>query len=766
MFSFQSLIAELEGRGDCIEALELAQTAWLYPIQVDVSADTIINYVIPKHVAPISVYSVEEMRLMLTDDRKVFPVKQHPGAKSRVNVFFRDVFCKSSTYDLLYHKRARVIFIQHTRHLNMTNDVATGLFIWLYAAVHHFSDEQCARIVSNFNDEALLKRLSTVTKTSGIGNDNRKAVLCELTTLYGRAVGAVDWAKEDKFRTDLDTFLSEKAAVFDDAVLRAAVDEVMREECGTVHFDGLDNYWSKRWLFTKAGSHQRRIEREVFGHTITGKQATRREFAESVQDNVLLQSPPMALAGKSEKLEHGKSRALYGCDTINYYHFDYILRPVERVWRNKHALLQANAGDNMKLYTKLSSSDDTYHIMADYDDYNSQHTTRAKQIVFESLRDHCAPGEDASAVFQWAIDSLANEYIDVDGTMVKTVGTLLSGHRATTFINTILNRAYIKIILRGVEVESYHSGDDVYMSANRSDIVQEVAERLRNSVVRMNPMKQAFGSISGEFLRASFTKTGAIGYLARAVSSCVSGNWTVEQELGSDEYIQTILSHIWTITMRAGVMMGPCLQQTVYRRLPLLTFYVPSIVMLRCSVNYSPVYNRHNLINAVLVRFTTKVKMRRNDRSRLSFATDCYLSKHVNLELLKLANLTPGDVKGLMLEASYTEPAAESRKVDGVDQYCAHVNHMRRASSIKALKGELSTIVPLSYFKSRLSRQQLVSILRALGIEEGRDAYVTAWGKTANHVSTMTPLSYSSMRAYARGVDVATEVTSAYTMAV
>ncbi len=61
---------------------------------------------------------------------------------------------------------------------------------------------------------------------------------------------------------------------------------------------------------------------------------------EAVHTNFLLQTPPGATVSKSEKFEHGKTRALYACDSVHYFHFDAPCTEIERCWANNRAILQ------------------------------------------------------------------------------------------------------------------------------------------------------------------------------------------------------------------------------------------------------------------------------------------------------------------------------------------------------------------------------------------------------------------------------------------
>lgn len=79
--------------------------------------------------------------------------------------------------------------------------------------------------------------------------------------------------------------------------------------------------------------------------------------------------------------------------------------------------------------------------MLDYDDYNARHPLEYQQMVIEELVAHS--GYDP-VLGQRLADSFNNMYLFRPDTREpqQLKGTLMSGHRATTFINSVLNYAY------------------------------------------------------------------------------------------------------------------------------------------------------------------------------------------------------------------------------------------------------------------------------------------------------------------------------------
>jgi hypothetical protein len=294
-----------------------------------------------------------------------------------------------------------------------------------------------------------------------------------------------------------------------------------------------DEYWSRRWLFTRAGAHSQYSEKEWFGYrTDLPERPTRREFAENCKENIVGEGEAKVDAGLSWKYEHGKTRAIYSCDTKSYFTFDYLLKPIESVWRNYRVLLDPGRTTQAYLCEKLSRAGD-YKFMLDFDDFNSQHTIRSMQICVEEV---CKDAPED--IRHWAVESFDSMFVHWESEGIRhkerMVGTLPSGHRATTFINTVLNAAYCRIMCGSImdRVSSWHTGDDVIAIGGEEDI-SRMAKLATESEFRANPSKQSVGSRCGEFLRMAITRKEARGYLARSVASIVSGNWVTETRLDS-----------------------------------------------------------------------------------------------------------------------------------------------------------------------------------------------------------------------------------------
>jgi len=210
-----------------------------------------------------------------------------------------------------------------------------------------------------------------------------------------------------------------------------------------------------------------------------------------------------------------------------------------------------------------------------------------------------------------------------------------------------------------------HAGDDVIVSGEE-DAVGSFVKRMVGSTVRLNPSKQGLGDKCGEFLRVSYTKKGCGGYLARAISSVVSGNWVSEKTLSSAEAVTNYANMAWTLMVRSGVRYaGSLLTTTVERRVPEVRQFAFEVCTGGISVMGSPVYGRQRGTSKMLMLSDSKKKSHvKEDAS--SFATDQFIKDHVSDGMLQAAGVSKARLRNLMLEVSYKD--RERKVISGLER--------------------------------------------------------------------------------------------------
>jgi hypothetical protein len=644
------------------------------------------------------------MAAQLVPDKLIAPLKSHPAAKTKVNVKLCDVLAGAKKY---FSDSWNDLAQFSASFFGMSNDQFSGWVMWFIIA-HQVDSALACRISECARDMTMLKDLSTTIKALGLNSTERGSLCCELNTLIGR--GSLPGDADDDVRTRIrkKDFLEEKAAVLDHGALRAAVKKVIAEEMVVQpRWVDPDTYWTRRWMYTKSGSHTRHIEDVVFGQRLDlPEQPTRREFAEAIKDNLVAIGSPEVWAGLSWKLENGKTRAIYGCDSRSYFTFDYLLRPVEAVWRNKVALLNPGVNLQSTLYPFLAK-EGPYYYMLDFDDYNSQHTLEAMKIVIEE-----ATVGAPEHVRNWAISSWDSMYVrwisSATGklTTEKMVGTLPSGHRATTFVNTILNAAYCRVVMGDDydKVQALHAGDDVIMWGPDTPLSSCIAS-VERSPLRVNRSKQSIGNVSGEFLRVAFNKKEAFGYLGRAISSTVSGNWVTEAKVSPRSYLDNFSRLGWTLANRSRVRnAGALLTYSLQERLGVDEQTAYEICTCRVSVGASPIMDDEPNDWTMLDISGGNAHFGRVDAGSACHATEDYLHNHVDMKLLEGAGVNPGALKALMLKASYKpreDPEIKTMRIKKLR--CPYTVQLGLVTAIHFKKRETTTNTAISLLEGLMS---------------------------------------------------------------
>jgi hypothetical protein len=580
------------------------------------------------------------------NDRDMFPLKSHAGAATKVNMFLSDV---ANDAVRVVGSRFVASVLALCKGRGLFNDQACGILCWVTVC----SLEGLDGIgLAGLSWESL-KELSNICKGLGVAASPLLHLLTEAHTLEGRGVRPVDWDVEMEKRLRPES-VSGMLAKFDSHVLRYAVRSVVAEERGVLRVPEWKDYWERRFSTTKAGAHNRKAGRAMpFGK----RELHKRNYVECVEYQPVCAIPPGGTVSVSEKLENGKSRALYALDTENYLRFDAPARALEKCWRNKKAILKPASERSGEQCEMRSQRLMRYKMMFDYADFNSAHTNEAMKIVIEEV----FSGMDREW-HKWLVDSIDNQWVKDPRDHVPKLmrGTLCSGHRLTTIINTVLNAAYMRIVLGDLYhvIHIEHVGDDVVASTNDGRIAEECVSRVTGSILNMQPDKQGFGEHCAEFLRISYTKGHAVGYFPRSVASAVSGNWVTTARLGIEEYTESVSNLMWTWRQRSQVNASAKLwRSTLVRRLRLTTHEADAWCDGRASVNGSPIWTccegavMHIRIHGSRMRGAVP---RRVDGVRLPRrAAADYAARDREYNLLLRLGATRRELDEVMLEASY-----------------------------------------------------------------------------------------------------------------
>jgi len=386
----------------------------------------------------------------------------------------------------------------------------SGIWLWEFSTV-----EQFAKTIKNKFTLRLkaLQNLVPIDLTPAF----------EMEVLVNRGVGSVDWDAEESNRTrpklaefDKTAILTECVKLFKRAYSTGSRPKKMKWE----------KYWKNRYQWAPTGAFHSQYPEDLM---FLAKDRLSRNKLDTLTKmpkrslEYFLNRPPQIRAWASTKYEWTKMRAIYGVDATNFILTGFAMGDCERTLSNIFPIGDTATEENVRRTVKEVLRNGVPFCF-DYEDFNSQHSTEAMKSVLEAyiLVFEKNLSQEQQAALVWAIDSLDDVKIrDDKQRWYQTKGTLLSGWRLTTFINTVLNYVYIQLLDTQIKV-STHNGDDVLAAVTRFSDVQQLMLSANKHKVRFQPQKCFLGA-TAEFLRIDHSRPGAGQYLARSISTYVHG---------------------------------------------------------------------------------------------------------------------------------------------------------------------------------------------------------------------------------------------------
>nr|UVG55928.1 putative RNA-dependent RNA polymerase [Poaceae Liege totivirus 4] len=447
------------------------------------------------------------------------------------------------------------------RHLRKIPDVsrATAATFLLFVMV---SRPQVAYIVATSRriwksktvDELVdvLKELSTPLKSMHSHEVCDLTEMFELQCLVNRGVGSVDWHKERSNRVNTDEVKVDPTRVYKEAMGIFSMGKLFGYRYRTLT---IDEYVKTRWEWAPGGSvHSQYYQDEPF-IADDFRQKTKFAALTSMPDKRvkdMFKRPPQIHAWASVKYEWAKQRAIYGVDLTSTVITNLALFRCEEVFKHKFPVGEEAAATRVhKRLTKMLDGSESFCY--DFDDFNAQHSTASMKAVLTAYYDtfEADMSPDQQSAMLWVIKSLNDVVIhnNLPGQKqeYKPRGTLLSGWRLTTFMNTALNYIYFKIAgcldLPGA-VDSVHNGDDVLVAIKNIKTAVDIHARMASINARAQPAKCNVFSV-GEFLRVEHkvSKDTGLGaqYLTRACATMIhSRTESQEPEKFTDSVKATI----------------------------------------------------------------------------------------------------------------------------------------------------------------------------------------------------------------------------------
>jgi len=384
--------------------------------------------------------------------------------------------------------------------------------------------------------------------------------LFELNTLVNRGYGAVNWKTEREHRLNPDVIDVKPETVYAKAV--SVFNMGVRHGFKYKRMN-LRDFAAARWEWSPAGSvHSQHAVDEKYINRDSYRYRTKFVTLNSMPlEHVerMFTRKPAIRAWASTKYEWGKERAIYGVDLTSATVAHFAMFNCEEVLKHRFPVGEdAEAGRVHKRLKAMLEGCDSFCY--DFDDFNAQHSTSSMLAVIKAYRDVFAPAmtEEQLAAMNWILDS----YMDImvyplqDGPY-RPNGTLLSGSRLTTFINTVLNYVYMDIA--GVfehpdVVDSVHNGDDVLIAIRSVKAAIDVHDKMADINARAQPAKCNILSV-GEFLRVEhkIEMSDGLGsqYLSRACATAVHSRIESQMPVRALDAVSATVTRMGELKRRA-----------------------------------------------------------------------------------------------------------------------------------------------------------------------------------------------------------------------
>lgn len=374
----------------------------------------------------------------------------------------------------------------------------------------------------------LLKDESGAAKQSQTVYRNDLAVIYELQVLYNRVSADVDWETEKEHRVNTNAVPIPKEVVFSYALklFRSGLAE------GRKPFKlNWNRYWNERYSAMPNGSIVSQYDVDLLMKRELPKEAKFKScwFAMNQQNkhSYWLDRRPEIYATTSTKYEWSKVRALYGCDVTSFLHADYAMTNCEDTLPSCFPVGKFATSRHVK--GSVDRFKQSVPVCFDYDDFNSQHSIASMQAVMRAWIIAYSPyiTDEQIKSAEWTHDSLEHMVVNFNelDELVPIDGTLMSGWRLTSYMNTVLNRVYLMHAgLEELLIYSLHNGDDMFGGAPNLQNAIQLVKNAKSIGIRAQVSKTNIGTI-GEFLRVDTRAKDPLmsQYLARAVSTLVHG---------------------------------------------------------------------------------------------------------------------------------------------------------------------------------------------------------------------------------------------------
>nr|UXL82807.1 RNA-dependent RNA polymerase [Conidiobolus adiaeretus totivirus 1] len=475
-----------------------------------------------------------------------------------------------------------------------TTSFMGGVMLWLASLDDRLYNEVVSSnlldVDSTIEFAKEAKKVSIRAKSfQNIVEDDLRTIF-EADVLVNRDVGSVDWEAEKKNRVTPNLTDFTYNQIYRDALQLFTKTDGMKEKPRSLSWD---KFWAARWQWSAAGSIHSQYPKDLM-HLPKDRELKNKfialTLAENTDINKYLSRQPELQAWSSVKYEWGKMRAIYGTDLTSYIlaHFafynceDTLPSDFPVGTKARPSFVSARVSSVLK---------NSIPLCIDFEDFNSQHSNEAMTAVIdayiEAHKMHLTKEQILAA--EWTKDSIMNTRVN-DNMGTKTTynskGTLMSGWRLTTYMNSVLNYIYTKRIVKGnvSKMQSVHNGDDVLIGARNIRLITTALKNAKRHNVRLQRTKCAFGGLA-EFLRVDHMRGDHGQYLTRNIATTMHSRIESKIAVSAVDIVQAMEDRLKEFIQRGGkIALAGRLREIYYERMaPVYSLVPEDLYVIRTS---------------------------------------------------------------------------------------------------------------------------------------------------------------------------------------
>jgi len=193
------------------------------------------------------------------DRRNAYPLKSHPGAQNKVNVYANEVFSRCN--ELIPALKEKIL--DSTRYHDGFSDDQLSSMIMYSVVLNPYFDNAPAIVTRMIRHPKGCKSLTSALKSLGLNANKFGAVLTECEALLGRGAVVPHPTADADYRVDARSErLKTTLHTIDVELLRPCIRQVIARECPKeVEFESVEEFWRERWEWCVNGAHSKLIER-------------------------------------------------------------------------------------------------------------------------------------------------------------------------------------------------------------------------------------------------------------------------------------------------------------------------------------------------------------------------------------------------------------------------------------------------------------------------------------------------------------------------